>query len=109
MLPASIKIGAKKYAVRVVKKGLGSDYGDFNPEKHLIRINANSKYEEQVETLLHEILHACCAFAGVAENETLTEEQFVSRVTPILHSVLKENELVSLRYEVPVSGHRRRS
>jgi len=37
------------------------------------------------------LLHACCTFAGVQENEKLTEEQFVARLSPILHTVLKEN------------------
>jgi len=42
-------------------------------------------------TLLHEIMHACCNFAGIEDDATMTEESFILHLSPILLTVLREN------------------
>lgn len=92
MIPETLKIGAKTF--RVQQYPFLSDVeesGHCVKDRGLIRIEENQPEDEKQETLLHEILHCCCGFAGIEDGEKLTEEQFISRVSPILHTVLVEN------------------
>jgi hypothetical protein len=94
MIPESIKIGAKTLQVRV-QHYLSDDgeLGNCLPNQGLIRIENLQPEDEKEETLLHEILHCCCSFAGIQDDEKLTEEELISRISPILYTVLKENKL----------------
>ncbi len=66
--------------------------GQCNQKKHVIEIDDDLNKDEAEETALSEILHACCGFAGMLNcKEKMTEEEFVHRLSPILHSVLREN------------------
>ena len=91
--PKTIKIGAKSYHVKL-EDALSDERecGHCVFEHLLIRVNKALPDTERDETLLHEILHACCNFVGIAENASLTEEEFVTRVSPILFTVLREND-----------------
>lgn len=66
--------------------------GHCSPNRGIIRINNILPKTEQEETLLHEVLHGCCAFVGIdTEKEKLSEEEWITRISPILFTVLKEN------------------
>ena len=64
----------------------GSNYKELQE----IHLNPSQHIELSEVTLIHEILHACCDFAGM-EDEKMVEEQWVVRVAPILTQVLKDN------------------
>lgn len=55
-----------------------------------IRINPSIHPDLQQVTLIHEVLHACADFVGI-EDEKLTEEDWIKRISPILTQVLKDN------------------
>jgi hypothetical protein len=40
---------------------------------------------------VHELLHACCYFVGMRE-EKMAELEFITRLSPIVHTVMKEND-----------------
>lgn len=63
-----------------------------------IRINPSIHPDLQQVTLIHEVLHACADFVGI-EDEKLTEEDWIKRISPVLTQVLKDNPklLVSLK------------
>ncbi len=88
-----LKVGGKRYKIIYQEYGLtcNNEYGDFDGNQQVIRIDSRNARDEQADTLLHETLHACCHFAGIDVEEKLTEEDFVTRISPILHTVLKEN------------------
>lgn len=56
-----------------------------------IRINPSLSADVRKETLLHEMLHAICSICGIDDEDRLTEEEWISRVSPILLMVLQEN------------------
>jgi len=87
-----LKVGAKTYKIRY--DDLIIDDGDVGSTHHsngIIRIASNQTETEKEITLLHEILHTCCNFVGIKGK--LTEEEFVTKLSPILHTVLKENNI----------------
>lgn len=55
-----------------------------------IRINPSLHPDLKETTLIHEILHACADFVGV-EDEKLSEEDWIKRISPVLTRVLKDN------------------
>jgi hypothetical protein len=56
-----------------------------------VKIGAEQLNEAQREHIfVRELLHACCQVVGF-EDEPYPEEQFLTRLAPILHTVLREN------------------
>ena len=97
MLPGTVKIGAAEW--KVVRSPLlrqDDHLGSCYDETQEIHIASHLEGSAADEAFIHELLHACCRFAGVNPNEetVLTEEDFVARLSPILHTVLKENALL---------------
>ncbi len=90
MKPDTLKIGAKTYRIDYIDVlSPDEDCGHCHHPRQLIRIDSSLPESEQEETLLHEILHTCCTFVGIEGK--CTEEEFITRVSPILYTVLKEN------------------
>jgi len=92
VLPKTVKIGSVDWAVivsdiQISDGNLGSCY----KERHEIHIAGHLSEAAKSEILIHEILHALCNFAGIGEEDSLTEEQFVARLEHPLHSLLKDN------------------
>lgn len=89
----NIKVGTSLYKV-IEDEGEHQDgrRGSTYKELREIRINPSLSPDLKEITLLHEILHACCDFVGI-EDEKLTEEEWIVRISPILHQVLKENNI----------------
>ncbi|MFE4201114.1 ImmA/IrrE family metallo-endopeptidase [Aneurinibacillus aneurinilyticus] len=95
MLPDKIKIAGVNYAVERAEE-LNNDPGDMGEciyQKALIRIKSNMAMDKQHQTFIHEMLHACIEEAGFGEQD----EDFVNRVSIILHQVLKDNDFAWLK------------
>jgi len=94
VIPKKLKIGATEWSVTRTNIALeDSSCGLCVKMEHRLEIDKDLIPAVAEETFLHEVLHACCDFAGIQHEEELTEEQFISRVSPILYTVLKENTL----------------
>jgi hypothetical protein len=92
VLPSTLKIGASEWDVRIAPIPPDEEaYGICQREQHRITIEERLCDPEREETLLHEALHAVCEQAGIGENEKLTEEQFISRLSPSLYAMMKDN------------------
>lgn len=90
------KIGSQSWYVvdapRLSDDGLrGKCYRD----RGLIEIDPNLPADQYQVTLLHELLHACTKFVGIECEDKLTEEDFVTKLAPILHTMLIENGMWS--------------
>jgi len=91
MLPKTVKVGFQEWEIRTDNLVANGDCGICSKTYKTITID--QEIPDQEETLLHELLHACCDFAGMEDDEKLTEEEFISRISPILYTVLTENKL----------------
>lgn len=93
MIPKTLKVGAFTYRVITNDRGITQqgDFGETDHQSHTIRIAAMTSEPSCEETFLHEAIHTACNFSGVLEGERMTEEQFVSRISPALYTILKEN------------------
>ena len=88
-----IKIG--QFAYTVVEDDLqdadgqkGCTYAQLGQ----IRISPYLSQSQRRATLLHEALHGCADFAGFVDDKIkYTEEEFVTRLSPILLTMMAEN------------------
>jgi hypothetical protein len=93
-MPKTVKVGVHTYSIlRKSKSQMGDDLGtcDFNELQILLRKQLRKSVSK--ETLIHEILHAA-TYPSLNE-KTMTDEDFVTAVSPVLLQVLQDNpELV---------------
>lgn len=95
--PRSVRVGVFEYSVELDSaEEIDGNCGSTRNELERIRISPVLSPGQGRSTLLHEVLHACLHFAGMrGEEEKLTEEEFVTRLAPVLLMVLVDNpELV---------------
>lgn len=97
--PRSVRVGP--YTFRVVRTPnliAGTNLGDTNPGRARIRYTTRGLCPMQVRALLlHETLHAVAHTASIRDEDTLTQEEWISRVEPVLLGVLRDNPRL-LRY-----------
>jgi len=89
-LPSVIKVGHIDFSI-VLVPGCDIDaYGDCNLDEQRIRIDKDLKPHVMVETVLHEVSHACWP----AHIRTVggSEETVVSSLTPNLLQVWRDNK-----------------
>ena len=89
-MPKTIKVGAHVYSVlRKTKTQMPDDLGSCDVDTLQILIRQKIRKSVARETLLHELLHACTypSFLG----KTLTDEDFVEAVAPVLLQVIQDN------------------
>lgn len=91
--PKLVKVGPHTYDVRLMSskdmlKLRGGDLGMCDHNETLIAVRKRSTLTKTQETLLHEVLHACCYPQTLDEKQ---EEQFVEAVTTNLLQVIKDN------------------
>lgn len=96
MLPTIVKIGAHQFEV-INQLNMADDhqkYGQSYSGKNRIHIASDIPGSRQLETLMHEILHACWYNQGLNEHKELKEyEEFlVNALAPIVYQVLVENQ-----------------
>ena len=76
--------------------------GSTYKELQQIRINPSIHKDLQDTTLIHEILHACADFVGI-EDEKLTEEEWIKRISPTLAQMIKQNPDL-LKYKLKLNN-----
>ena len=90
--PSSIKVGYAEFAVRPFSLDLDADggmYGRFSRASCLIEYHPRQHREHELDTLLHEVLHACWAQAAL--NDEDDEERIITGLSNTLTQVLKDN------------------
>jgi Zn-dependent peptidase ImmA (M78 family) len=84
-----IRIGAQEWTVKIVDKNhekLGGDYGLTDSFTNTIYV-AKAHPDAMRDTLLHELMHAMIAMAGVRAEHDI-EERIVSALAPMLDMTL---------------------
>lgn len=94
-LPKSLKIGYKTYQVREMTHAEHMEDKALGECKHdegviVVSLERGDK-QEQSNTLLHEVLHACYKVANIQDEDE--EERIVHAMTNVLLQVLKDNKM----------------
>lgn len=95
-IPKKVKIGAHTYTV-MIEPQLSENHNLAGQSRHARGVIVLDKEQTQTQledTLLHEILHAINAQVKFIPDDRDTEEDAVSRLSPILLQVLKENSFL---------------
>lgn len=110
-VPAHLQVLTQRFAIeviddlylddhdnRIIKSEVGHTgvvtkvSGLCDPEGQIILIEGKNASASQALTLLHEVLHACFAAAGISDTVSSEQEESVAnRLSPILMTVLQEN------------------
>ncbi len=89
--PEQIKVSAFRYQVRFDSAALQTRCnGTCDNNGLLIVVDPTLPYDQQADTLLHEVEHAIFYVAGV-HDEKLTEHQAIDRTSTLRLAVLREN------------------
>jgi len=92
MIPNHVTIGGKR--IEVIEDLDLAEYGTFSSDEWIIRLGPSAKINP-LETLRHEMIHACFAVAGLSHLKRFEEEAVVrcldNLLFPALES-LKTNE-----------------
>lgn len=98
-----IKIGWKEYAVQIVPSfqtlidGGKECYGQILYDKCLIQLNENNSDEQNMVTLIHEIIH------GIEDMYALeVGEEKVERLANALYSLIKDNSQLIRGFSTPL-------
>lgn len=94
-IPSSLSIAGIQWQV-VEVPGLTADeeiHGDCNPNRLVIRIDADLPPTVKEATFMHELLHAVASTVGIQNEEELIEEQFVTRMSDVLYGTIEANRL----------------
>jgi len=95
-IPNTIKVGHIIYSVHFENyTNENGNRGETFLQSGKICIDPSMSFEQQWTTLIHELLHCCCDFAGINSDEKnkMTEEQFVSHISAPLAQILIDNNL----------------
>jgi Zn-dependent peptidase ImmA (M78 family) len=97
----SLKVGYRDISIQVVTPSIVKDnaneYGQYFPQTHRIEIQTAQKPLDEVNTLLHELLHVVITDIGETQKGGLlsdeeTEEKFVYNMTNYLTQVFRDNK-----------------
>lgn len=92
-LPSSIRIGAYDIQICYLSKD-DDDMGSFDSSTETIWIQSEFKSNiSAVDTLIHEILHACWDVSALPSS-AVVEEQVVASITPVMTQVFRDNPAV---------------
>jgi hypothetical protein len=89
--PRKVKVGPHEYRVRVDKSGVlmaAERLGQHRMADLRMDVAGGQAPSMLRDTVLHEVMHA--VFVGMELSED-DEEKFVSRLTPVLLAVLRDN------------------
>ncbi len=94
--PSEVIIGGHKFSIEYKQM---SDYGQLHFEKRTILIRKNLKEEDILDTILHEVVHACFSLSGLGyliDNENM-EEALVRAVENLVVPIFKREHLSYLK------------
>jgi Zn-dependent peptidase ImmA (M78 family) len=97
----SLKVGYRDISIQVVTPSIVKDnaneYGQYFPQTHRIEIQTAQKPLDEVNTLLHELLHVVITDIGETQKGGLladeeVEEKFVYNTANYLTQVFRDNK-----------------
>lgn len=97
----SLKIGYRDIAISLVQPTLAldnmDDLGQYLPYKHLIEIQISQRPLDEVNTVLHELLHVLVSDMGETQkggalSDSDDEERFVLSLANALTQVFRDNK-----------------
>jgi hypothetical protein len=99
--PAKVKVGPHTYTVvvdraaidRLSAEGGEKRLGECDAQRLTITVDPDQAPSQLADTLVHELLHACFDLIGAGEDiSNETEEKLVRRLSPVLVSMIKDNQ-----------------
>lgn len=91
-----IKVNGLNYLVRVVDSPFSSDLdGESDLAICTITLRADTPVQRQQQTLWHEVMHVVLEGETIGAGRSKRDEEFVTRVSNVLFSVLQDNKLLS--------------
>lgn len=94
--PLEVLIGGHRFAIEYKQM---EDYGVLHFEKRTISIRKNLSEEDTLDTILHEVVHACFALSGIGyllDNDNL-EEALVRAVENLVVPTFKKEHTSYLK------------
>jgi len=99
----TLKVGYRDIAIQVIKPDFlkenisSSDYGQYLPKQNRIEIQAQQQPLDEVNTVLHELLHVIINDIGETQkggvlSDEETEEKFIYNAANYLSQVLRDNK-----------------
>lgn len=90
-LPRRIRVLNRTYIVKAMTTEDGEHIGDgvCNPRREIIKISLDQSNNNILETLFHEVAHAVNSAASLGDSSS--EEDYVTRTTPIWMAVWRDN------------------
>lgn len=88
----NVKVGCLDYSV--TQTAGENEEGRCGATLHQIseiRISPLLSEGQYRATLFHEVMHACAHFAGLEQEEKYSEEEWISKLSPTLLMVLRDN------------------
>ena len=96
-----LRVGFQDLTIKVEnpdfkKDNLTDCYGQYLQRENSIQINAGLETHDLLNTVIHEILHACCYVSGLTQKESPLdseekEETVVNNLANTFHIVLRDN------------------
>lgn len=71
---------------RIVKIDRDDSWGEFSPEKNVIKIKKGINEEQADQAYCHELVH--CILTNLGYSELNEDEKFVDRIGKALHQIL---------------------
>lgn len=92
----TLKVGNTHWQVEAVRNftSTSDSEGQTHHSAEMICIHEGLPHERARQVLIHEMLHVCADFVGIKDDERLSEEEYVSRIAPVLTMVLMDNPWV---------------
>lgn len=105
VLPAVIKLGYQDIKVSEIE-AIDNTQGSYNNESHEIKIKSGMDGRERLNTMLHEILHACIYVYGLKceFKDDETEEKIVNALGNGLTEAFVRNKELSEFVKESTSG-----
>jgi hypothetical protein len=89
--PKKLKIGAVDYTTHLLPEGTKDQYGACVYSHQRIYLSQDMPHQQASDTLLHEVIHAIWAEAGLDHIPDLNEETIVRTIATWLRMVMRDN------------------
>ena len=91
-----MKVGGHRIKIKSAKFSDLDGFGSHRRRDGIIEVATDTADDQQRATVVHEILHACCAESGLRQKlgvgkPGIDEEDVVQAIEPLLFQVLNDN------------------